>query len=322
MIGDLLRILVTGAAGFIGSEFVRSLLDGKFGPVPEKVYALDALTYAGNLHNLDGYESKMVFIKGDISDHDLIKEVYADVDTVVNFAAETHVDNSIKTSLPFVNSNVLGVANLIENLVEFPSIRFVQVSTDEVYGSISNGSWDEMCKLEPNSPYSATKAASDLLVNSYVVTHNINASITRSCNNYGPYQHTEKLIPSFITKVLANQELPIYGNGQNSREWIHVSDHCRAIWLVLTKGKKGATYNIGSGFELTNLELTKMILDYFDKNYSKIIFIKDRLGHDFRYALNSKKIHDELNFKTIIPFEIGLRNTINWYRQNSLKFNY
>lgn len=315
----VLRILVTGAAGFIGSEFVRSLLDGKFGPVPKKVYALDSLTYAGNLNNLVGYESRMTFIEGDIADQGLIRDLYGKIDTVVNFAAETHVDNSIKTSIPFVNSNVLGVANLIEHLVEFPRIRFVQVSTDEVYGSIVNGSWDEKCKLEPNSPYSATKSGGDLLVKSYVSTHNINASITRCCNNYGPFQHTEKLIPSFITKVLANQELPLYGSGQNYREWIHVSDHCRAIWLVITKGQRGEIYNIGSGFELTNLELTKMILDYFNENYSKIIYVKDRLGHDFRYALNSNKIRNELNFKTSIPFEIGLRKTIDWYKQNTLK---
>jgi dTDP-glucose 4,6-dehydratase len=313
-----MRILVTGGAGFIGSEFVRAALKGQYSETPKKLYVLDSLTYSGSLQNLSECEGEFEFIQGDITDESLILKIFENVDYVVNFAAETHVDNSIKSPMPFVHSNFVGTANLLACLVKFPGIRFVQVSTDEVYGSISDGFWDENSRLEPNSPYSATKAAADLLVLSFIKTYGVNASITRCCNNYGPHQFPEKIIPFFIEKILAGQQVPVYGNGMNTREWIHVSDHCRAIWMVLINGVMGSTYNIGSGVEFTNLELTLKLIGLLGKDSESISFVADRPGHDYRYALDFSKIRDELNFKNEIEFNSGLSSTVNWYRNKSI----
>lgn len=310
-----MRIMITGGAGFIGSHFVREICSGNF-PGYTEVLVLDKFTYAGRMANLENIPTdRFRLIKGDICDEALVKKSIKNVDVVVNFAAESHVDKSISDSKPFVDTNFLGVQNLLDAALKNNVTKYLQVSTDEVYGSIAAGSWDEWSPLQPNSPYSASKAAADLLVYSYFKTYGLNTSITRACNNYGPFQLPEKLIPNFITRLLDNQDVPVYGDGSNVREWIHVLDHCRGIYDVSLAGEPGAVYNIGSGVEMTNLELTLKILDIMKLDSSKIRYVEDRLGHDLRYSLNFSKISNVFNFKPSIDFEVGLTETINWYTQ-------
>lgn len=311
-----MRILVTGAAGFIGSNFLKesssSLLN-----MAEQVLVLDDLTYAGDLRNLKGILwGKLEFNKGNICDSKLVAKLVGQVDLVVHFAAESHVDRSISGPSDFVRTNVLGMQVLLDAIRINPKVRLVHVSTDEVYGSIEEGAWDESYPLAPNSPYSASKASSDLLALAYARTYNLDIVVTRCCNNYGPNQYPEKMIPLFVTNLMEGTKVPLYGDGQNVREWIHVEDHCKAIWDVAQKGKSGEVYNIGSGVELTNLELTHMILAEFGYGEEMIERVPDRLNHDRRYSLNSSKIENELGWKPQRNFEEGIKSTIDWYRNN------
>lgn len=313
-----MKLLVTGGAGFIGSNFVRRALQ-LYDELIEKIIVLDKLTYAGVLANLEDLPNaeKFEFVKGDICNPELVSSVIKNVDHVVNFAAESHVDRSIESSEDFILTNINGVRNILDQiLMAKKKIRFLQVSTDEVYGSILNGSWDESFPLEPNSPYSASKASADLLVRAYVKTHNVDAIITRCSNNYGPYQFPEKLIPLFITNLIEGKKLPIYGNGLNIRDWLHVDDHCDGIFLALTRGKTGQIYNIGGGKELTNIEITQIILKLMDGNESSIEYVEDRKGHDLRYSINYEKLATELGYSPKNSFEKGLSSTIDWYIKN------
>ena len=302
----------------MGSNYLkRTLLNGS--NEISGVIALDKLTYAGsldNIHNLQG-DSRFEFIQGDICDRELVSQLFTKVDAVVHFAAESHVDRSINSSSEFIKTNVMGTANLLDALRNNPRIRFLHVSTDEVYGSISSGSWNECAPLMPNSPYSASKASSDLMAISYFKTYGLDIMISRCCNNYGPNQYPEKIIPLFITNLLSERKIPLYGSGVNIREWIHVNDHCDAINLILTTGKSGEVYNIGSGYELSNLELTQKILERFGKSTESIVYVEDRLGHDIRYSLDCSKLNNELSFTCKTSFEVGLMDTIDWYRENS-----
>jgi dTDP-glucose 4,6-dehydratase len=311
-----MRVLVTGGAGFIGSNFVKSCLQGTFAQISE-VTVVDSLTYAGNLENFTKEElNSFRFIQGDICDAQLIEKVVANVDSVINFAAESHVDRSIADSKSFMQTNIMGVFNLLEAIRKYPAVRFLQVSTDEVYGSILKGSWVESDPLLPNSPYSASKASAELLVRSYVRTHNLDCIITRCSNNYGSYHFPEKLIPLFITNLIEEKKVPIYGTGQNVRDWLHVKDHCLGLYLALTKGVSGETYNIGGGAELSNMEITQKILDYFEKSLDCVEFVSDRLGHDFRYSVNWDKAKNQLSYEPTVSFESGLKETIEWYQMN------
>jgi dTDP-glucose 4,6-dehydratase len=307
------KFLVTGGAGFIGSNFVERLISKG-----ESVRVLDKLTYAGNLKSIQGFidQGQLDFFHGDICDPVVVREAMDSVDVVVNFAAESHVDRSIESSAEFVKTNVLGTENLLAHALMLKTKVFIQISTDEVYGSIDNGSWKEDSPLKPNSPYSASKAAADLLAISYYKTHGLDIRITRCCNNYGPRQLPEKLIPSFITKLMKNEKVPLYGDGRNIREWIHVDDHCRAIDLVVEEGKPGEVYNIGSGFELENLELANLLLKVFNLESSFIRKVEDRKGHDFRYSVDSLKIQN-LGYKSKQEFDKGLLETIDWYKNNT-----
>jgi dTDP-glucose 4,6-dehydratase len=307
------KFLVTGGAGFIGSNFVERLISKG-----ESVRVLDKLTYAGNLKSIQGFidQGQLDFFHGDICDPVVVREAMDSVDVVVNFAAESHVDRSIESSAEFVKTNVLGTENLLAHALMLKTKVFIQISTDEVYGSIDNGSWKEDSPLKPNSPYSASKAAADLLAISYYKTHGLDIRITRCCNNYGPRQLPEKLIPSFITKLMKNEKVPLYGDGRNIREWIHVDDHCRAIDLVVEEGKPGEVYNIGSGFELENLELANLLLKFFNLESTYISLVEDRKGHDFRYSVDSRKIQN-LGYKSKQEFEKRLLETIDWYKNNT-----
>jgi len=306
------RVLVTGGAGFIGSNFVRHLLDN----TNCAVVNLDKLTYAGNLNNIKDLrrEKRHEFIRGDIRNRKLVGSLVKKADAVVNFAAESHVDRSIQTPSVFVESNVLGVQVLLEACRRF-GVRFEQISTDEVYGSRVEGSFVETDALNPSSPYSASKAAADLLVNAYHVTYGLEVTVTRSTNNYGPNQHPEKLIPRLITNALRGKRLPIYGSGENVRDWIFVEDNCRAILTVLEKGDKGQIYNIGGGNERKNIEIAKEILHYLSLPEAMLEFVPDRPGHDFRYSLACDKTH-RLGWKPQMGFEEGLQKTIDWYKAN------
>jgi dTDP-glucose 4,6-dehydratase len=306
------RILVTGGAGFIGSNFVRHLLNG----TDCGVINLDKLTYAGNLSNIKDLrrEKRHKFVRGDIKNRKLANSLVKKADAVVNFAAESHVDRSIRTPEIFVETNVLGTQILLDACRRF-GVRFQQISTDEVYGSRLEGSFTETDRLEPSSPYSASKAAADLLVNSYHVTYDLEVTVTRSTNNYGPNQHPEKLIPRLITNALRRKSLPVYGSGENVRDWIFVEDNCKAILTVLEKGKKGETYNIGGGNEKKNVEIAKEILRCLSLPEKMIEFVGDRPGHDFRYSLACDKIH-RLGWRPQMGFEEGLQKTINWYKAN------
>ena len=313
-----MRILVTGGAGFIGSNFVRRIGDRALVGISE-VTILDKLTYAGVLSNLDSVKhlSGIEFTEGDICDFKLVSTLLTRVDAVVNFAAESHVDRSIGSASEFVETNVAGVQVLLDAIkASGRKIRFVQVSTDEVYGSIESGSWDEDCPLLPNSPYSATKAGGELLARSYHRTHGLDVVITRCSNNYGTHHFPEKLIPLFITNLLEGKKVPVYGNGKNVRDWLHVDDHCRGIYAALMKGKSGEVYNIGGGRELTNLEITHMILEAMGADESSIEYVEDRKGHDLRYSVDWTKIKRELGYAPQVKFEDGLRDTIEWYRNN------
>ena len=315
-----MKIFVTGGAGFIGSEFVRSALGGKleaFGINPSKVIVYDALTYAGNIDNLSSVEKdeRFEFIKGDICDSNIEKSIPKYCDLIVNFAAESHVDRSIEGPSMFVKTNILGTQNLLEVAKKHEVKKFIQISTDEVYGSIDSGSWDENFPLEPNSPYAASKACADLLCLAYNKTYGFPVLITRCSNNYGPYQNPEKLIPLFIKNLIEGSKLPLYGDGKNIREWIHVSDHVRAISFAYQYGKNGQIYNIAGDDEKSNIEITKIILSIFGEDESKILYVKDRLGHDLRYALNGNKIRT-LGFKNDVNFNEGIINTIEWYKNN------
>ena len=314
-----MKLLVTGGAGFIGSNFVRMALTDKFSDFNvEQLTVLDLLTYAGDEENLKPIASdkRYKFVKGDIRDLELAKKLIQDTDQVVHFAAESHVDRSIEGGSEFVSTNVMGTQVLLDAAKSSNIKRFVHVSTDEVYGSISEGSWPEDHPLLPNSPYSASKAGSDLLVRAYNRTHKLDTVITRCSNNYGQYQFPEKVMPLFITNIIEGKKVPLYGNGLNVRDWLHVDDHCRGIALALTKGRAGEVYNIGGGTELTNVELTHKILKAMGVGEEFIQPVEDRKGHDLRYSVDISKINKELGYSPQVNFEEGLEQTINWYKSN------
>ena len=313
------RILVTGAAGFIGSHFVRGLLEGRYPQLAgAEVTVLDKLTYAGTLTNLPDALSNpsLEFVHGDICDADVVDGLVARSDAVVHFAAESHVDRSIIGAAAFVVTNVLGTQTLLEAALRHGVGPFVHVSTDEVYGSIASGSWRETSPLEPNSPYSASKASSDLLARAYARTHGLDVRITRCSNNYGPNQFPEKIIPVFVTNLLEGKKVPLYGDGLHVRDWLHVDDHCRGISLVLAQGRAGEVYNIGGGTELTNRELTERLLADMGADWSMVEQVPDRKGNDRRYSVDISKIRDELGYQPSVPFEQGLADTVQWYRDN------
>ena len=314
-----MKIFVTGGAGFIGSNFVRMALTARLpGLEDADITVFDALTYSGTLTNLEAISDspRYSFVHGDIRDQDAVATALAGHDAIVHFAAESHVDRSVTDSRIFVETNVLGTQTLLDQALALGVPRFVHVSTDEVYGSIDEGSWDENEPLLPNSPYSASKAASDLLVRSYHVTHGLSASTTRCSNNYGTHHFPEKVIPLFITNLLDGQKIPLYGDGGNVRDWLHVDDHCRGIALVLQGGKPGETYNIGGGTELSNAELTELLLAATGRDESFIEHVADRKGHDRRYSVDIGKIKRELGYEPLVPFESGLADVVKWYRDN------
>ena len=311
-----MNLLVTGGAGFIGSCFVRYILN----KYPDyKVINIDALTYCGNLENLKDVENNpnYQFVHGNICDRKLVRELIPQVDCVVNFAAESHVDNSIKHPEIFIETNVQGTLNLLQACKEIGIERYLQVSTDEVYGTLGKtGYFYETTPLAPNSPYSASKASADMLVRAYYETYKLPVLTTRCSNNYGPYQYPEKLIPFFISKLLRGEKVPVYGDGLNVRDWLYVYDHCAAIDTVLHKGKIGEVYNVGGHNEKTNMEITRLILDAMGKDESSIEYVQDRLGHDRRYAISNDKITSELGWKPSVTFEQGIKMTIEWYLNN------
>ena len=316
-----MKILVTGGAGFIGSCFIRHVLSKHD---DYEVINLDKLTYAGNIENLDDIKNdkRYTFIKGDICDKEIVNEITKNVDCVVNFAAESHVDRSIEGPEVFIETNVKGMLNLLQFSLKNKVQRYLQVSTDEVYGSLGKeGYFYETTPLSPNSPYSASKAGADMLVRAYFETYKMPNLITRCSNNYGPYQYPEKLIPFFITKLLKGEKVPVYGDGLNVRDWLYVYDHCEAIDVVLNKGKEGEVYNIGGHNEKTNLEITKLILNAMGKDESSIEYVKDRLGHDRRYAIANDKIQKELGWEPSVKFEDGIKLTIDWYLKNQKWIN-
>ncbi len=310
------KILITGGAGFIGSNFVKYIND----KYPDyEIVNFDLLTYCGNLENLKGIEfnDNYSFVKGNIADNDLVADTIKGCDYVVNFAAESHVDRSIKDPEIFIKSNVLGTQVLLNAALNEGIEKYVQISTDEVYGSLGQtGYFTEETPLQPNSPYSASKASGDLITRAYYQTFEMPVNITRCSNNYGPYQFPEKLIPLMISNALENKDLPVYGDGKNIRDWLHVYDHCTAIDMVLHDGKPGEVYNIGGNNEKKNIDIVKLILKYLDKDDSLIKFVDDRLGHDRRYAIDSTKIQEELGWKPKYTFETGIKETIEWYLEN------
>lgn len=311
-----MNILITGGAGFIGSNFVNRLFSGSYNTDFKNVFVLDSLTYAGSLSNIEveiRNNDRFHFIRDSINNSQIVRELVEKVDLVINFAAESHVDKSIEDPELFVKTNVLGVTNILNALVRKGSGRLVQVSTDEVYGSIETGSWDENFPVSPNSPYSASKASADLLCQAFHRTFGVDVVITRCSNNYGPRQYPEKLIPLAIKKLMSERNVPIYGDGQQKREWIHVDDHCSGIALVSQHGNAGEVYNIGSGIELKNIDLISLIIAELGLGNDRIDYVKDRLGHDLRYSVNYDKIQSELNYVPQIDFEEGLKKTVAWY---------
>ncbi|MFI6000692.1 dTDP-glucose 4,6-dehydratase [Streptomyces sp. NPDC051366] len=310
-----MRILVTGGAGFIGSEFVRQQLGAD---ASAQITVFDKLTYSGVEANLapvadhPGY----TFVKGDICDAEAVDQVMPGHDVVVHFAAESHVDRSIAGAGPFVMTNVVGTQVLLDAARKHGVGRFVHISTDEVYGSITEGSWTEEWPLVPNSPYSASKASSDLLALAYARTHGMDVVVTRCSNNYGHYQFPEKVIPLFVSNLMDGKKVPLYGNGGNVRDWLHVSDHCRGIDLAMRKGRAGEVYNIGGGTELTNKELTGVLLEAAGLGWDMVEQVEDRKGHDLRYSIDISKIGAELGYAPQVTFEDGIAATIEWYREN------
>jgi dTDP-glucose 4,6-dehydratase len=311
-------MLITGGAGFIGSNFIHYMMDHH----PDyRIINVDKLTYAGNLENLKDIEANpnYTFVKADICDVNAINDVFSSyaIDYIINFAAESHVDRSIEDPSIFLKTNILGTQVLLDAARKYGVKKFVQISTDEVYGSLGpTGYFTEDTSLSPNSPYSASKASADMLVMAYYRTYGLPVNITRCSNNYGPYQFPEKLIPLFVTNALSDKELPLYGDGKNIRDWIYVEDHCSAVDLVLHKGVEGEVYNIGGRSEKANIEITELILDYLGKPHTLIKYVKDRLGHDRRYAIDCSKIEKELGWKPAYSFEDGMKKTIRWYIDN------
>ncbi len=310
-------ILVTGGAGFIGSNFIRYVLQHD----PDvQIVNVDALTYAGNLTNLEDVADspRYHFVRGKIQDQALIEQVCRDygVEGIINFAAESHVDRSIHSAAPFLETNVLGVLHLLEVVRKLSIPRFVHISTDEVYGSIAEGAATEESPLRPNSPYAASKASADLLIRSYIRTYGVPAIITRASNNYGPYQFPEKLIPLMITNALENQPLPVYGDGQNIRDWLFVEDHCAALWLIYQRGSEGEIYNICSGEQRRNIEVVEAIVRLLNKPSSLIQFVPDRPGHDRRYAMDATKLRQQLGWQPTVSFDEGLARTVQWYQNH------
>ena len=308
-----MKLLVTGGLGFIGSNFILDALKN----TNYEILNVDAEFYGSNHYNLIEVENspKYSFVKGDITDKKLMENLISECDCIVNFAAESHVDRSILDPSPFLNSNILGTFTILD-IIKNQKKRLVHISTDEVYGTILEGSATEKTRFNPSSPYSATKASAELLINSYVKTYGVDAVITRCTNNYGPRQFNEKLIPKAIGLCNENQKIPVYGTGASIRDWIHVEDHCKAIMLVLEKGKSGESYNISSSNEVSNLTLVTKILEFLNKSNENIQFVENRPGEDTRYSLDSTKIYEELGWKPKINFDEGLEKTIQWYISN------
>ncbi|HLV92429.1 MAG TPA: dTDP-glucose 4,6-dehydratase [Aequorivita sp.] len=331
---DKVKVLITGGAGFIGANYVEYTLKNS----NDEIFVLDKLTYAGNLKNLSAVEDKITFINGDICDAELVQNLFEkhQFKKVVHFAAESHVDNSISGPSEFIQTNIVGTFNLLQSAYKtwmtapnefidgFEEARFLHISTDEVYGTLGKtGLFKETTPYAPNSPYSASKASSDFIVRSYFHTYGMPVVTTNCSNNYGPYQHKEKLIPTIIRKAISGEPIPIYGDGQNVRDWLYVTDHCSGIFLALEKGKLGETYNIGGRNERVNLYIADVICSLMDemvpqeKSYKEqITFVKDRPGHDFRYAIDASKIENELGWKANENFETGIRKTVTWYLEN------
>jgi dTDP-glucose 4,6-dehydratase len=313
------RVVVTGGAGFIGSHYVRSLLEGKYpDTATADVTVVDKLTYAGNPANLEPVAGspRFRFVQADVTDRAAMDDVLAGADAVLHFAAESHVDRSIAGAGQFVLTNVLGTQTLLDAARAARVGRFVHVSTDEVYGSIETGSWPETHPLEPSSPYSASKAGSDLVARAYARTYGLDVCVTRCSNNYGPYQFPEKVIPLFVTNLLDGLDVPLYGDGGNVRDWLHVDDHCRGIHLVLERGRAGEVYNIGGGTELTNRGLTERLLRACGADWSRVRPVPDRLGHDRRYSVDITKIREELGYAPRVDLGTGLAETVRWYVEN------
>ncbi|WP_329619109.1 dTDP-glucose 4,6-dehydratase [Streptomyces sp. NBC_01255] len=313
-----MNLLVTGAAGFIGSAYVRMLLaaDATQGSGVSRVTVLDSLTYAGSLDNLDLGDPRLTFVRGDICDARLVDKLMEQADQVVHFAAESHVDRSIASADAFVRTNVTGTQTLLDAALRHDVDRFVHVSTDEVYGSVESGSRTEQDPLDPNSPYAASKAASDLLALSYHRTHGLDVRVTRCSNNYGPRQFPEKIIPLFLTSLLDGGDVPLYGDGLNRRDWLHVDDHCAAVELVRTGGAPGRVYNISGGIELSNRELTGLLLAACGADWARVLHVPDRKGHDRRYSIDCTRIRTELGYSPRRDFTSGLAETFAWYRDN------
>ena len=311
-----MKYFVTGGAGFIGSNYVRGLLDGRWGNNVEQVTVFDAFTYAGNIENLAPvqHDPRLSVVRGNICNPSEIRPALANHDVVVHFAAESHVDRSIDSSSIFMSTNVLGTHQMLEVAKEVGVATFVHVSTDEVYGSIDAGSWDEQEPLLPNSPYAASKAGSDLVARSFFRTYGMDVRITRCSNNFGIYQYPEKVIPLFITNLIEGKKVPLYGDGLNVRDWLHVDDHCRGIDAVVRDGKAGEIYNIGGGTEMSNRELTTLILSHFGYDDAMIQPVEDRLGHDRRYSVNWSKIHTELGYAPQHSLADSIEEIIEWYR--------
>ncbi|MFK0115530.1 dTDP-glucose 4,6-dehydratase [Streptomyces sp. NPDC090994] len=310
-----MNLLVTGAAGFIGSRYVRRLLADDAPDAP-RVTVLDKLTYAGTLDNLELDHPRLEFVQGDIRDAELVGKLVAEADQVVHFAAESHVDRSILGADDFVLTNVVGTQTLLDAALRHGLETFVHVSTDEVYGSIAEGSAAEEWPLRPSSPYSASKASSDLIALAYHHTHGLDVRVTRCSNNYGPHQFPEKVVPLFVTNLLDGKKVPLYGEGLNVRDWLYVDDHCRGVELVRTRGRAGEVYNIGGGTELTNKELTGLLLTACGADWDRVEYVEDRKGHDLRYSVDWSKARDELGYRPEHDFTTGLAETVAWYRDN------
>jgi len=314
-----MKLLVTGGAGFIGSNFVRrALRDELPGLEGSEITVLDALTYSGLLANLESVSSspRFRFVEGNITDIGLLKDIVPGHDAIVHFAAESHVDRSVTDAGIFVETNVVGTQRLLDAALQAGIPKFVHVSTDEVYGSLESGEWDEYQPLLPNSPYAASKAASDLLVRSFHKTHGLHTVTTRCSNNYGPHHFPEKLIPLFVTNLIDNIPVPLYGDGENVRDWLHVDDHCRGIALALLKGRSGEIYNIGGGTELSNKQLTGLLLEATGTSWDLVTYVEDRKGHDRRYCVDIAKISTELRYAPRVSFAEGLAEVVKWYRDN------